>query len=265
MGEKEAQDMSARAERARTGFSFIFWTLLPILSASAVSILGIWAAADAVNAPVLRAWALAVAIALGVLLVAKAIRDYRWGQTLNEARYDAVKELRNKLGPALDLMTEMALLDPTETEARRGQLQVIATHCASALVAMTPDADTRAVVFQLDAEQDAIVPLARVGRHEVPRTFARSQPDGTEVMSYLESSNPSGQLYPDTKKKHPTDYTGDRDRYRTFIRAAIYANDIVFGVVTLDAPRKRSLSKGDVRLVEFVAAELSVAFAIAAS
>lgn len=257
--------MSSKTGRTRTFFSFVLWTLLPIVGASAASALGIGAAMDPVNAPTLRAWALVVAIALGVLLVVKAIRDYRWGQTLKSARYDTVKELRNKLGPALDLMTEMALLDPTETVARRAQLQVVATHCASALVAMTPDAGTRAVVFQLDPEQNAIAPLARVGRHEVPRTFLPTQPDGAEVMAYLDSANPEGQLYADTKKTHPQDYTGDPKRYRTFIRAAIYANDVVFGIVTLDAPRRRSLTEGDVRLVEFVASELSLAFAIAAT
>lgn len=224
--------MSSGSERARTGFAFVAWTLLPIVGATAVSALGIWAAADPANAPGVRGWALVVAVLLG---------------------------------PALDLMTEMALLDPSETVARRAQLEVIATHCASALVAMTPDADTRAIVFQLDAEQNAITPLARIGRYEPPRTFFPTQPDGAEVMAYLDSSNPVGELYPDTQTKYPKNYTGDRDRYRTFIRAAIYANDVVFGMVTLDAPRRKSLSKGDVRLVEFVAAELGVAFAIAAS
>lgn len=256
--------MPSGGERARTGLAFVAWTLLPIVGATAVSALGIWAAADPTNAPAARGWALGVAIVLGLLLIAKAIRDYRWGQTLKSARYDTVKELHNRLGPALDLMTEMALLDPAETEARRGQLELIATHCASALVAMTPGADTRAIVFQLDAEQNAITPLARFGRREPPRTFIPAQPDGAEVMAYLDSSNPIGELYLDTQKQHPKNYTGDRDRYRTFIRAAIYANDVVFGMVTLDAPRKKSLTKGDVRLVEIVAAELGVAFAITA-
>ena len=253
-----------RPGRVRGFFSFLSWTLLPILVAGVGTLLGLWAAADPTNAPGIRIWALVVAIGLVLLLIAKAVRDHRWGLSIRQARYDTVEELHNRLGPALDLLTEMALIDTTDVESRRQVLRVVASQCCSAVVSMTPEsADVRAVVFELRSP-DEIRPLAKFGRKDDARTFLLSSPAGQEVSAYLEQSNSRGELYDNIHKKAPPHYEGDVERYRTFVRAPIKGNGVVFGMLAVDAPKAGSLTKGDVLLAEFVAAQLGGAFAIAA-
>ena len=53
-------------------------------------------------------------------------------------------------------------------------------------------------------------------------------------------------------------------RYDTFIRTPIRGNGVVFGMLTVDAPKAKSLKDGDVQLAELIAAEVSTAFVIAA-
>ncbi|WP_375386744.1 hypothetical protein [uncultured Microbacterium sp.] len=258
--------MARRSKRARGILIFVVLTALPILLAAAGTGLGLLAAVDANNAVTLRVWAISCAVLVAVLLVIKAVRDYRWGQTIKSARYDAVRELHDRLGPALGLMTEMPLLEPDDRESKKQILRTIATHCCSALVAMTPESvDVRAVVFALQPPDD-IVPLAQFGRSDSPRSFSQGTTAGEEIFEYLESGrNPKGELYTDTGQTSPEHYEGDAARYQTFIRTPIRGSGVVFGMLTVDAPKPDSLSDGDVRLAELVAAELGTAFAIAAS
>jgi GAF domain-containing protein len=245
--------------------SFAVWTLLPIATAAAGSILGVSAQlAGPGGTDGLRIAALILAICLAVLLIAKSIRDRSWQLSLEAARYEAVRELHNRLAPALDLMTEMALLDSADQTSRRLILRNVASDCCGALVAMTPTSkDVRATVFEL-AQPDTIAPLARFGRSELSRTFALGTPAGDEVMAYLENGS-TGQLVKDTLISPPPRYEGDPKRYRTYIRVPIRGNEIVFGMLTVDAPKPGTLKEGDVHLAELVAAELGAAFAIAAA
>lgn len=258
--------MAETAGRTRVVVVFALLTALPILLAATGTVLGIWATTDPVLAPQLYFWAIGAAILLGLLLILKAIRDYRWGITLQQTRYSTLRELHDRIGPALDLMTEMALLEHSDKLGKQHVLRNIASNCCSALVAMTPEGkDVRAVVFELRSPDD-ITPLAHFGRNDAPRSFTRSSPAGTEIYEYLESGrNPRGELYLDTQKTAPDHYDGDFTRYRTFIRTPIRGNGAVFGMLTVDALKPRSLKDGDIRLAELIAAELSTAFAIAAA
>lgn len=246
------------------GVRFTVWALLPVLLAAAVSVLSLGAAADAAS---FRGWAIACAVVLGVVLVAKAFRDYRWGRSLDRARYDAMRELHNTVGPALDMMTELATMDPSETATRRAQLEKIADLFCGALVKMTPQStDVRAVVFALRADPDRLEAIGRFGRNDVPRTFLLADPAGDEIMTFLRADPPLGaELYPDIRKRAPEGYEGRRDRYRTFIRVPIWSNGALFGMLVVDSPKRKSLVDGDKLLAGLVAAELATAFAVAAA
>lgn len=226
-----------------------------------------WAQLDGGLAALLRYLAIAAGAAATFLLIVKAIRDHKNAQSVAQARYDTMKELRNKLGPALDLMAELAAVDPaySSSEVLNESLKTIATHCCSALGAMIPaSTDVRAIVYAVK-EPNELYPMARFGRNDVPRKFSFDEPDGAEILAYLSGSSPEGELFEDTSKEAPPHYEGDRARYRTFIRAPIWSSGAVFGMVAVDAPKAGSLSKGDVFLAELIAAELAPAFAIAAA
>ncbi|WP_125610643.1 hypothetical protein [Specibacter cremeus] len=236
------------------------------LAGIATTLMG-WAQLNSGLAALLRYLAIAAgAVATGLLIV-KAVRDHKRSLSVAEARYDTMKELRNKLGPALDLMAELAEVDPaySSPELLKESLKTIATHCCGALDAMIPaSTDVRAIVYAMN-QPNGMYPLARFGRNDVPRTFSFDEQDGAEILAYLSSSSPEGELYTDTAREAPSDYEGDRARYRTFIRAPIWSSGVLFGMVTVDAPKAGSLSKGDVFLAELIAAELAPAFAIAAA
>jgi hypothetical protein len=251
--------------RVRSFLAFVIWTVLPIAGAAAVTLFGaVGQSVKPVDAGPWRVAAVVTASILALLLIGKSIRDRARMQSLETARYDALSELHDRLAPALDLMTEMAFLQPSDKKSRRLMLRNVASDCCSALVAMTPSSkDVRATVFQFEPP-DTIGPLARFGRQDLPRTFSLDTPEGREVMTFLESRS-DGELYTDTVGSPPPDYTGDRSRYRTFIRVPIRGKDVVFGMLTVDAPKRRSLKVGDVGLANLVAAELGAAFAIAAA
>lgn len=241
-------------------------TVLPLVLAAAGTSLGLWAAVDGSPAVALRVAAIACAAAVAVLLAVKAVRDYRYAVSVREARYDAVRELHDRIGPALDQITELALLDAGDAPMRAQVLRTVASTCCSALVALTPESkDVRAVVFEFGTP-GVLEPLAHFGRSDAPRWFDLETPDGQEIYDYLASGqNPRGELYPDTKTSAPAHYSGDTARYRTFIRTPIRGNGVVFGMLTVDAPKARTLTEGDVRLADLIAAHLGTAFAVAAS
>lgn len=270
----------------RRAWRIILWTVLPVLATFGATLFGLLAAgagADASDArangdPELaselaatsdsyRGWAIFAGGALAVLLIAKAFYESQEVKARKDIRYGAVRELHNRLGPALRLMTEAALLDPTETAARREILKNIASHCCSAIVAMVPGVkDVRAVVFELTRPPtgDLIKPLAQFGRMDIPRTFDRGDEQGREVFDFLEAEHPGPERYEDLTKLAPPGFTVDSDRYRTFIRVPIWANGVIFGMLTVDAPKKRALREGDQMLAELIAAELEPAFAVTA-
>lgn len=250
--------------RVRSFIAFVTWTVLPVAGAAAVTVFtAVGQLVDPADAAPWRIAAVLSASLMALLLIAKSVRDRTRLQSLEAARYDAVTELHNRLAPALDLMTEMAFLETTDRKSRQLMLRNVASDCCSALVAMTPSSkDVRATVFRFEPP-DTIGPLARFGRQDLLRTFSTSTPEGREIMTFLESGS-DGELYSDTVGSPPPDYTGDRSRHHTFIRVPIRGKDVVFGMLTVNAPKPDSLKKGDIGLANLVAAELGAAFAIAA-
>lgn len=260
--------------------NFILWTILPIALTAGVTALGLLAsmagatldtatpaekAAAAEEAAMLRGWAIILAIALGIALIGKAIRDYKWGRTTKKVRHNTVRDLHNHLGPALQAMTELALTEVADKEPRRLMLRDISRQCCNALIALTPETSgLRVAVFEVKPDPDRIAPVAHAGRNEAPRTFAVATAQGKEVLSFLERAQQKPELFRDTRKTMPAHYDGDRERYRSFIRVAIWGDGIVFGMLTVDGP-KNALTKEDLKLAELIAGELGAAFAIAAN
>lgn len=232
--------MTIRRVAAHAEFAGL--TVLPIVGAAASTVLGLLAANDPAHAGVLRVWAVVAACLVVLLLVGKAVRDQRHQSSLTSVRYAALAELHNRLGAALDLTTEIALLDPREQRARQERLRSVAVQCCATLVTMTPaTADVRAAVFELHsvAGIDEVAPVAWFGRREQPRTFLADTVEGDEVFTYLTSATPKAELHRDVTVDAPPVYNGDVERYGTFIRAPVFANNVVFGMLTVDAPKAR--------------------------
>lgn len=261
------------AGAGRTGWSLFLWSILPIIVTCAASVFGIlgtltagtapdWLiGAVAAGSPPWLLYSLVAAVALAVLLIAKAIRDFMFALSVRQARYDTVEELNDKLAPALNLMTDLAMLSPTAKKDKSALLRNIAHGCCSALVALAGTAGVRATVYALNPTD--VEPIATFGRSDPPRKFLLNSAQGQEIEIYLQG-NPQPELYPDTRKDSPDHFESSSGRYRTFLRVPIYADGFSFGMVTVDARQNKSLKKHDLRVAELVAAALGTAFAIAA-
>lgn len=248
---------------------FVLLTILPIVAAAAVPILGTLAAMRPSEGTGLRTASVLTAITLAVLLVVKAILDHRREQSVKQTRFDTLRELHRRLAPALDRITELALSESTGSGAaalRAAVLRDIAGQCSAALIGMIGDEPkgARAGVFRLTAAPEQIEPIGWGGRADQPRTFDASEEGGAEVLAYLRGARLEAELYTDIRKKAPHGYRGDTGRYRTFIRVPLWSSTgVVFGMLTLDAPRARSLTRDHQALAELIAAELEPAFAAA--
>lgn len=246
--------------------AYLFWSILPTVSGSAATILGIIAAMGVGDSVAVRAWAIVAALLTCALLVVKAVRDKKREAAEKQARYDAIDELRNRIAPASELISKLALVDSGDTGRRQVMLRHVADMCASALVSMMPGTkDARAVVYEVDALRGTIAPIGTFGRSGTPRSFAFTSADGAEILEFLstEAVGDDG-LFEDLEVRAPSSYNGDLRRYRTMLRARIGVGDLTFGMITVDAPKPKSLSQGELDLTRLIAAEVATAFAIAA-
>lgn len=245
---------------------FVVWSLLPVLTGAAATALGVLAAISSDPAAVtgLRWWTLWLGVAAAAILTTKAVRDHRWARREIAVRYETAKAVQDLLGPALQVLTELAVTAVTEQHTRRLLLRDIARQCCHAAVSLVAEQHSvRAAVFSVESGPDRIQPLAHAGRKEPPRAFDMATDAGAEVWAYLNREPPKSELFENTTRKSPTHYAGDKDRYQSFIRVPLWANGLVFGMLTIDGP-KNGLNDNDRRIAELIAMQLEVAFAVAA-
>ena len=122
----------ASTGRARGVGSVFFWSILPVELTGVASVLGAIDSLEKDNrfrlAPLdsnqrhrLAILTLVVALALMLLLIAKSIEDHVFGQSLVGARYDTVKKFHNRVGPALDGRSELALTSRSAKTQKKPQ------------------------------------------------------------------------------------------------------------------------------------------------
>jgi hypothetical protein len=219
---------------------------------------GVLSFIDPANAASYRVTIIVAAVVLVVVQVVKAVRSRR----AERSRVTTVGELYDRLGPALDLTAELALMDPGARELKIEAVKAIAYQLCGALEALVgQDATSRVAIFALN--ETSINPIAVSGSREYPRTFALGSPEADEALAFLNHTKPAGQRFKDVSKDAPPRFEGDGS-YRTFLRAPIYARGVVFGMVAIDAKKAGSLKTGHLAMAELVATTIAPAFAIAA-
>lgn len=119
---------------------------------------------------------------------------------------------------------------------------------------------TRACFFRL--ESGALVPDAFAGRSDAPATtFRRGDPRGDQALDLVRKRD---LMFVRDAAEAPYDaIVRPNAPYRTFISAAVAADEREFGMLSIDARRPGSLDMGDVSamraLAELLAAGLAVA------
>jgi hypothetical protein len=237
---------------------FFVLDVLPIMATGVIAGAGVLSFLDPANAVCYRVTIIVAAVLLVVVQIIKAIRSRR----AERSRVTTVGELYDRLGPALDLTAELALLDPAAKTQKVEALRAIGYQLCGALEALVgQDAKSRTAIFELNAT--SIEPIAVSGAREFPRTFMLGTPEADEVLAFLQRTKPSGELFKNVAKDAPTHFEGDGS-YRTFVRAPIYTRGGVFGMVVIDSKKAGSLRTGHVAMAELVATTMAPAFAIAA-
>ena len=211
-------------------------------------------------------WALmlfgGIALILGAIAIQtlQVFRDGRRIKSVAAEREDMRREIRDALKPIPELIAQLPALGYGD---RAQRLQGIAQACATALFMLVfPHADgVRANVFALEDEPDRMEWLAHVGRGATPRPFIAGTSRGDSALHFITELKPV--FYPDLTANQPEGYEGSMSDYETFVSVPIWSDQAVYGMVTIDAPTKNTLTVGDQYLVEIVAEMMATAFVVA--
>jgi GAF domain-containing protein len=201
------------------------------------------------------AWAgAAVLVAIaGAFQIAKVVLDHR--RDVESANFRV--QLRDALLPVTAVVAELDVDAPYEV--RREQLKTAAQATTGALYQLVAPHSprVRANVFWID-EAGELAWLAHSGRGERPGAFVRGTARGDAAFEFLFCLRPD--FYADLRRRTPDGYEGTQEGYRTFIAIPIWTTGKVFGMITIDSPKARSLVLEDQYVAEIFAELMGLAF-----
>lgn len=167
--------------------------------------------------------------------------------------------LRNALQPLSERISRMPAMTPVP---RRGEVEVVATDAASALLQVFNGVDQlRAVVYELNEAGTEMTLLAYKGRggSRPDRFIAGTDRGDSAIRLVLENRT---RFVADLAKESLPGYAGSGVGYRTFISVSINDGTNAYGMLTIDAPEPGSLVQLDVHVLEVVSNLVAIAFAI---
>ncbi|WP_082488212.1 GAF domain-containing protein [Microbacterium sp. Leaf159] len=203
---------------------------------------------------------IAAILAAAIMQIVQLHRDNKRLSSEEEQRTDARQRFRDAFKPLAEYTAKL----PSHTYAERSLLlqNVAQAATISLYMLISPHIkDVRANVFVLDDNPDRMTWLSHTGRGTTPRAFESGTARGDAALAFVERHEPA--FYPDLTTHRPDGYEGSMADYETFISVPIWAEGSVYGMVSVDAPLKNTLSIGDQYLVELVADHLATAFAVA--
>lgn len=211
-------------------------------------------AALAVSAAVAHGWVrfgLAVgAIAVTVIQQVAQWRRDRADEGITENAEQLAEDVLTTTHAALSgafvpLLRVLAQIEEAENEARRSRLRAAAiasvVHAAPAVLG--PDR-TRACYFALEYEPGGLARLrfhSSAGREDEPRTrFDPQTPSGEAAMKMVVEDGHT--FCEDTELSPPPGWEDHPHQYRTFISVPVRGDQIIVGMLTVDAPSPGDLS-----------------------
>lgn len=172
---------------------------------------------------------------------------------------------KDALHPVLERLGTMPGHSKREREA---DLVHIANGVAHGLwLVMSHITGVRVVVYALDAAGTGMSHVAAVGRGDSTHEFVSGTPRGDKAVGMVQRGD--SLLMPDVNDADSTLYDGSRSGYRSFVSCAIYSGTgpgiRAYGMLTVDAPEPNSFTDPDIRIIQLLADQLAVAFAIKAT
>ena len=194
-------------------------------------------------------------LALGVIVLlvalAIAIASEVWRKALDSAQKDevtqftvAVTDVFTPMGDVIGRMTQKP------SKQRQEALAGLRADVANSVLHLFRDVDRmRAVVYALSDDGKTMTPVQRAGRKDKPRSFeAGDKGRGDRAFAVLRTGDPIFE----------SNYAVEQRSYKTYLNVRIAAGDKGFGVLTVDAPRAGSLTRGDIDLVSLLASLLAI-------
>jgi transcriptional regulator with GAF, ATPase, and Fis domain len=205
-------------------------------------------------------WVIAIWVGAGFLValaislqIVKVVLDHRRDVAAANFRV----QLRDALLPVTGVVSDMNV--GAHFEVRREQLRTAAQATTGALYQLVSphSSRVRANVFWVE-ESGNLVWLAHSGRGERPGPFVRGTERGDAVFEFLARLRP--EFFPNLKKRKPEGWEGTMEGYSTFVAVPIWSTGKVFGMLTIDSPKAKSLVLEDQYILEMFSEVMTLAF-----
>lgn len=180
---------------------------------------------------------------------------------------DALTQSRLELNSGLDpLVRKLGEMAGATTKLEREPLraEIMTMVIAAAHTILGKSGLTRSCYFALNpGPPRELRPTSNHGgRPGSPRsTFTQGTPAGNAAIELVETNDYL--LWPDIKKKQPPGWDAKRDRdYRSFISVAVVADNVGYGMLTVDSKNPKDFDRLDVDLLRVLAGLLAASLAL---
>lgn len=232
----------------------------------AASFLTFWAENHAVdkNLPgsVRARWLIFAILAITVAVGLPLFRQWRAERTATRA----MVSINDALGPIMRRSARLAsLTDPAERAAIKDQiLTMILSSVGEVLAVGKTVKRVRVCWYSYDEAAEKLEPGPHQGRSTAPVTvFSGGTTEGMAVMQLLKAKKPF--VCRNVRKNPPVGWSPDKHGdYKSLMAVPVFAGDIPFGMLFLDAPAVGALSEQDIPIVNLAADILASALVLGA-
>jgi len=230
----------------------------------AASFLTFWAENHAVDkslsGSVRLRWFIFAILAITVAVGLPLFRHWRAERTATRA----MVSINDALGPITRQSARLAsLTDPTERAAAKDQILTMILSSVGEVLAIGKTVKrVRVCWYSYDEVAERLVPGPHRGRSTAPVTvFSGGTTEGTAVLQLLKTKKDF--VCRDVRKHPPAGWTPDmHGDYKSLMAVPVFAGEIPFGMLFLDAPAVGALSEQDVPIVRLAADILATALVL---
>lgn len=208
---------------------------------------------------------LVLGTACTLLSIGLTIAIERWRRANKQGEREEAAQLQIVVTDAImPLLADVAKMPKRPTSTNQKMLPRVIGNVSPSLKLFLPEAKRlRVVVYTVETKSDGrrrLVVTNAVGRKDSPRFFAEGD-GGRGDAAFRMLSRGESIFVADVNKSALPGKERSGSGYRTFISASIVADELAYGMLSVDAPFPGDLDENDVPMVEVVAAILAIAFA----
>lgn len=212
---------------------------------------------DFLGNPVVEPWFHWAIVAACLWLLLSVTKSY-WHPSAVVSSKDEQMLLTQLGGSARSIADSVGTPMQARRQFVRGELVVHLVNNLSRVYSKIPD--VRAIVYELNAEQNRLTPIKHAGERKPRGDFTLDDDRGRAAIDFVLGDN-GAELVSDVKKDGRPGWNGSGNGYRTYIAAPIVSKSGFHGMITIDAPRPGDLTHHDKRVIDLAASILSVGFA----